>query len=264
MGVMPGWDESVNSYSRQHEAFRFWAREQFAEYRGCVAFVVTEHGGQQRVGSAFHVGEGVFVTARHVVEGRVIKEVGFDDQGTSQALVEDPKYWGRQKHGQVNVIDGPRFHRDQRVDVRCLRIEPYPRAAIPLGGHLDDWLAQYELVLHRTLLLGYPPIPLADRPILVASVGEINALVELYVGCKHPHFIISSTARGGFSGGPVLVAYNEDNPHGGTAALGVVTQSLARDGIEPELGYMTVLTVEPIYDCLEQHQMLPKAQALSK
>src|SRR6202022_2117807 len=43
---------------------------------GAVAYVATERAdGSHGIGSAFHVGEGVFVTARHVVEGLRIREV---------------------------------------------------------------------------------------------------------------------------------------------------------------------------------------------
>jgi len=249
---------------QQHtDGFRFWARTQFSAYRGSVAFIATiDANGNQSIGSCFHVGDGVFVTARHVVEDRRIEEIGFDDDAVSQELLGDMKYWGQQGHGRLNVIRGPLFHSDPQVDVACLKIEPYPKTYIPLGGHLDDRLSQYELVLYRTLVLGYPRISLAKRPTLVASVGEVNALIELYVGSRHPHFVSSTVARGGFSGAPVLVAYNEDNAEGGTAVLGLVTQSLTADHKAPELGYLAVLTVEPIFDCLEEHKMLPACQSL--
>jgi len=144
--------------------------------------------------------------------------------------------------------------------VACFRVKPYPAAEISLGGHFDDYLGRFDLVLHRTLILGFPPIPLSAEPTLVATLGEVNALVDLYVGCRHPHFVVSSMARGGFSGAPALVAYNELSEEGGTAALGLVTQALTRENEQPETGYMAVLTVEPIYACLEQHNMLPSSQ----
>jgi hypothetical protein len=68
-------------------------------------------------------------------------------------------------------------------------------------------------------------------------------------------------ARGGFSGAPVLFSYDEINPTGMTAALGLVTESLSVNGREPELGYTAVLTVEPIFVCLEQHGLLPSCQS---
>ena len=210
-------------------------------------------------GTCFHVGEGVFVTARHVVDQRKINKIGFDDRAVILELLQDPKHWGAKTHGSVNVTEDPVFHSNPTVDVACFRVAPYPKAWIPLGSHLDHYLVQYELVLYRTLVLGYPPIPLTSEPRLVASVGEVNALVDLYVG-NHPHFIISTMARGGFSGGPVLVAYNEDNAASGTAVLGMVTQSPTTNEKATEQGYMAVLTIEPIYTCLEQNNMLPPGQ----
>lgn len=239
-----------------------WGRDAFNTYRGCVAFVVTEDDhGTQGIGTCFHVGEGVFVTARHVVEGRTISEIGFDDDLTALSLLEDPKHWDRKPQGSVTITRGPLFHSNAEIDLACFVAEPYPKRSIPLGGHLDDWMGQYELVLYRTLVLGYPPVQLTKKPLLVASLGEVNALTDLYCS-PHPHFIVSSTARGGFSGGPALVAYDEANPDGGTAALGVVTQALCKNGEPEQLGYMAVLTIEPVYGMLEQHGILPVAQKL--
>lgn len=237
-----------------------WARTQFNKYRGAVAFVTTEDArGDQHCGTAFHVGEGVFVTARHVVENLNLLEIGFDDDSASQQLVRNKEHWRLKTHGEVNLVAGPMYHHDANVDVACFKVDPFPEAWIPLGGHLNDFLGQHELVLYQTLVLGYPPIPFTTKPCLLASVGEVNALVDLR-DHKQPHFIISSMARGGFSGGPVLVAYNEENIEHGTAALGLVTESLIRDGKPPEQGYFAVLTIEPIFECLERNNLLPKQQ----
>lgn len=244
-----------------HDNFRFWARKQFTKYRGAVGFMETLcDGGDPQRGTCFHVGEGVFVTARHVVENRTITEVGFDDDTVNQELLSDPKHRRKQNHGRVSIVEGPAFHPSPECDVACFRVEPRPRVWLPLGGHLDDYLGQHELVLYRTLVLGYPPIPLVERPTLVASVGEVNSLVDLYIGTKHPHFLISTIARGGFSGSPVLVAYKEDHDDSGTAVLGLVTQSLTVDEQRPEQGYLAVLTVEPIFTCLERNNMFPLGQ----
>jgi hypothetical protein len=56
-------------------------------------------------------------------------------------------------------------------------------------------------------------------------------------------------ARGGFSGGVVLSEWG--------VALGIVTSSLLKNGVPEELGYLTVLTVEPILECLGAHGLLP-------
>ncbi|MDH5829273.1 serine protease [Luteimonas sp. M1R5S18] len=241
--------------------FRHWTRRTFSDYRGAVAYIAsTDNIGAEEIGTAFHVGDGVFVTARHVVEGRDIKEVGFDDDSNIYLRSKQAARSKTLTLPSIGITSGPFFHIDSKTDVACFTLSITPDAFIPLGGHLDDWLGQYELVLYRTLALGYPPIPLSSRPNLFASSGEVNALVELYSGTRHPHFLISSMARGGFSGGPVMVAYNEDNADGGTALLGLVTQSLVRDHSSTETGYFAVLTIEPIYDCLKQHGLLPAFQ----
>lgn len=40
-----------------------------------MAYVAVEKDGEPGIGSAFHVGDGIFVTARHVVEGAIIREM---------------------------------------------------------------------------------------------------------------------------------------------------------------------------------------------
>lgn len=241
--------------------FKLWARRTFADYRGAVAYIAsTDADGDEGIGTAFHVGNGVFITARHVVEERSIREIGFDDDSIIHVLNEKAAVSKSFSLPGISITSGPFFHSDPKIDIACFTLSVVPASHIPIGGHLDDWLGRYELVLYRTLALGYPPIPLSKRPNLFASSGEVNALVDLYGGAKHPHFLISSMARGGFSGGPVMVAYNEDNEDGGTALLGVVTQSLVKDENSIETGYFAVLTVEPVYDCLEQNGLLPEFQ----
>lgn len=243
--------------------YAYWARAQFAKFRSCVAYIEThDSNGASGVGTCFHVGNGVFVTARHVIEDRSIESIGFDDYSAITQLARKPKNWDKKSHGSVSIKGDPYFHPNKSVDVACFSVEPYPESYIPLGGHL--WLGQYELVLHRTLVLGYPRIPLSlNGHALVASIGEINAVVETMLD-RQSCFIVSTMARGGFSGGPALVAYDERNEDGGTAALGMVTQSLVSDNREPELGYLSVITVNPIYECLDAYGLLPEYQRIDE
>jgi hypothetical protein len=44
-------------------------------------------------------------------------------------------------------------------------------------------------------------------------------------------------------------------------ALGLVTMSLGRNEEPAEMGYLTVLSVEAIYECLAQNRILPDVQA---
>ncbi|WP_244373648.1 hypothetical protein [Streptomyces griseorubiginosus] len=79
-----------------------------------------------------------------------------------------------------------------------------------------------------------------------------SAQVDLY-DTPYVHFVLSATARGGFSGG---VAFSEYG-----FALGMVTRSLLAGEDSVESGYMAVLAVEPIYECLAWYRMLPDCQA---
>jgi hypothetical protein len=100
-------------------------------------------------------------------------------------------------------------------------------------------------------VLGYPPIPYTLQPELVAVRAEVNAVVVPRDAPK-VHFIISAIPRGGFSGGLVLSEYD--------FALGVVSRSLLRDRHSEELGFFSVLSVEPILECLSSNRLLPEVQ----
>jgi hypothetical protein len=102
------------------------------------------------------------------------------------------------------------------------------------------------------MILGYPPIPHTREPILIAARAEINAQADLH-SAPHVHFVLSAMPRGGFSGGLVMLEYE--------VALGMVTRSLGMDHGMAELGYMTAISVEPIYVCLAEHKLLPDLQA---
>src|SRR6202044_635753 len=95
---------------------------------------------------------------------------------------------------------------------------------IPIGGHLNDWLDD-EFILWKVLFMGYPRIPLSKEPVLVVYEGEVSAIADM-LGERHPYFIISPIARGGFSGGPVISEHD--------FLLGVVTQSFLEEDKSPE------------------------------
>ena len=198
--------------------------------------VTTNQDGDEGIGSAFHVGEGTFVTARHVVEGM-----------QSASLLPSDAPWV----GSPPIPIQPLFHEDPKIDVAVFCVPQLSHLpAIVLGGHLDDRINDDAFLLNEVVVLGYPPIPLARGPVLIAAKGAISAVVDLRQ-IDHVHFVLTAMARGGFSGGVVLSEWK--------FALGVVTMSLIRDDAPAELGYLTVLSVEPIYNCLGQNGLLTKA-----
>jgi len=212
---------------------------------GCsVAFVEVENKhGDRSIGTAFHVGDGVFVTAKHVVARKRVLKLGTTVRHTLRDGAAQPDY-GLPIEG---VPEGP-YLAERGTDVALLVL---PSAAtlpaIPVGGHLDDWLGD-EMLLDSATVMGYPPVPFSGEPVLLAMRCEINGIIDKYTG-GHPHFIVSAIARGGFSGGPVI--------HDAGFLVGIVTESLTRDEHPPELGFMAVLSVEPIYNCLKRHNLMP-------
>jgi hypothetical protein len=111
---------------------------------------------------------------------------------------------------------------------------------IPIGGHLDDYLGE-ELVLSKAMLMGFPPVPRTTAPVVVAVETEVNAVIDRYDG-PHPHFVISAMPRGGFSGGPVFSEYG--------FLLGVMTDSLYNGEQSYELGFASVISVEPLLNII--------------
>jgi hypothetical protein len=224
----------------------------YRKYRTAVVGLATiGEDGHESIGTAFHIGDGFLVTARHVVENRRISDV-----------VVTPS-------GSLTRIYSVRYPSDEAVDlallstdfdlsyyldrVRYAHPEDWPKGeAIEIGGHLDDWIGD-ELVLTPLLMLGFPPVPTSSAPVMLAVSGEVNAALDRYT-TPHVHFVISSAARGGFSGGPVIF-------RGGTL-LGVVTQSLVREVELGEPGFAVALSVEPLLNLLFEHEVLPRANRL--
>ena len=227
-------------------------REVYEMYAAGVAYVeVKTPSGAHSIGTAFHIGQGVFISARHVFEGNEILEIATTETSIRFLDVDESEQVARfditHFPGQGEIVKGPFYHPDPKIDVAAVIVEGINAPVIPLGDHLDDWLGT-ELVLREVVVLGYPPIPFSWKPNLIASKAEVNAIIDKYTG-GHPHFILSAMARGGFSGGPAITDYG--------CTLGVVTESLLVNHQPLELGYMSVLSVEPIYVCLSHHNIVP-------
>lgn len=213
-----------------------------------LGIVTVDDNSVEGIGAAFHIGDGILVTARHVIEDRRVVDLVTnlasvtissldpiypDDPNVDLAVIRsDFSLKSYMEHTRI-IVDGEEFQKADHIQI---------------GGHLDDWIDD-GLVLMPVVAFGYPLIPLSSRAELVAVRGEINAVVDPYIGSPHPLFIISPLARGGFSGGPVLV---DDS-----WLLGIVTSSLITDSRAPELGYHAVLSVEPLWNLLFEHRIFP-------
>jgi hypothetical protein len=212
-----------------------------------VRVTVQTNAGDLSTGTAFHIGDGWLVTAAHVLKDGVIQEVVSE------------------RYAQSLRVESTIFNKDDRIDLALMKtdldlshylemttVQRAPEGFdqmdhIEIGGHLDDWLGD-ELVLSKVLLMGYPPVPSSRGAVLLASEGEVNAIVDKYSG-PHPHFIISCPARGGFSGGPVLSEYG--------FLLGVLTESLVVNDKDAETGYSSAISVEPLLAMLHENGVYP-------
>ncbi|MBA1142835.1 S1 family peptidase [Mesorhizobium neociceri] len=230
-------------------------KQLYREYGAAlVAIITTDVDGDEHIGTAFHVGDGSFVTARHVLDGQAKCRVELDGYRISH-LGGDEDFDEETIEGFDKLEVHGLGHPDPMTDVAVFSIPQLSGLpAVPLGSHLDDWITDHDFVLNEVLVLGFPPIPLSKRSVLVAARGQINAVIDL-INVNFVHFIVSVPPKGGFSGGVVMSEWG--------FALGVVTASLVKNHSPEELGYLTVLTVEPILECLAAHELLPRAVALT-
>lgn len=237
------------------------------------AYVAVRHeNGDQSIGTAFHIGNGIYLTARHVVENEIL-EVCPVTHGTlyeDELLVRVPTLsstgcmidgvpslvpsWSLDHNAELK-IEGPFFHENPDVDVAAFKLigidqnTPY----MLIGGHYDDWIVDASWLLSNGVAFGYPPIPFTTEPILVTATVEINAVADTTLD-RYVRFVVSGPPRGGFSGGPVW--------HEWGFVLGMIVQSLENMTARNEGGFFTVLSIEALRECLEFHGLMPDFQKL--
>ena len=225
----------------------------YRKFHVCMVRVTSESAdGTLGCGAAFHIGDGWLATARHVIDHGELKELAQHDR--PDGLVCDRIIYPNDEDVDLALIH---TNFDLTHYMTKTTIVGYDQAwkadHIAIGGHLDDWISDDWMMLTEVLLMGYPPIPFSKRRGLVAMRGEVNAVIDMYRGPRHPHFIISPLPRGGFSGGPVLTSYG--------ALLGIMTESLILDDAPAELGYGAAITVEPLWDLLLGNHIYPASNA---
>ncbi|WP_072437641.1 MULTISPECIES: serine protease [Burkholderia] len=212
-----------------------------------VRVTVEDSNGDTSTGTAFHIGEGYFATARHVVQG--FHGVQLDHTEGLDMI-------------QSIEILSTYYPSDETIDVAVLKtnvrftpghLRNYKNShqsalhgfkGIPFGFLIDDAVSD-DHILSEVLLMGYPQIPMSDRSQLVAVRGEVNASMNKYIGSNHYFHLISTVARGGFSGGPVVDEYG--------VLLGVFIESLVMNSNPNELGFATVLSIEPLLRLLKNN-----------
>jgi hypothetical protein len=233
----------------------------------CAHLVVRTPEGDLANGACFHIGDGYFVTARHVVDGNAIEEINPFTEGyikdtelrhrtdnLTEILIGDEIVRGYTlTHGVVRPIQGSYFHPDPRIDIAIVRFASIDRntPSLLLPAFLDDAVGHLDFLLTKAVILGFPPIALSVHADLVAVTAEVNAVVDTYLD-RYLRFILSAPPRGGFSGGPALHEYG--------FTLGVITESLDRNLSTAETGFMAVLSADTIIECMEAHRIEPEPQ----
>jgi hypothetical protein len=208
----------------------------YERFCSAVAYLEVESSqGERRIGSAFHIGQGLWVSGAHVVRNNRILEIATTVDSSDDGLTIS------YRHGTGRITEGPLCHPDASLDIAVMRVIGIDAPTIPIAQ-----VNPIELpILSPALVMGYPPIPTSTEPFLVAATAEVNAVVEPYTG-GGMHLVLSTMARGGLSGG---VALTPGDFYGNEGTLGVITRSLVRDDLPEELGYLSVLPIEVIYDC---------------
>lgn len=239
-------------------------RELYLKYRPCIVRIsVTSAAGDLHSGTGFHIGDGLIVTARHVMRETVRRPdiIGELDVEVDRTLVGII----REVDQQILTLTKAHYHSDIRVDLAVLEtdfeVHPFRNASglkrvnrgrsvsIPIGSHVDDWISD-QFILSKVLVMGYPAVPLADSPELFATEAEINALVQ-NVRVPHPYYVVSSTARGGFSGAPVI----SDT---GTV-IGIIVEALYGNFKPEETGFNAAITIEPLIRILVDRGIRPSS-----
>ena len=221
-------------------------KELYERYKCCVVQItVRTQVGDLATGTGFHIGDGYIVTARHVVEDHSIESVA--GAYSSRKVTIKNIFYPSSSTIDLAVLETD-FSLDYYLEKMTIIENGKPKEKvdrIPLGEHLDDWIGD-ELVLSRVVAFGYPKIPLSKEYVLVAVQGEINAVIDKYSN-PHPHFVISSIAREGFFGGPVISEYD--------FLLGVLTESLTDGDQALENGFASVISIEPLLVLLHENKI---------
>ena len=209
------------------------------------------------MGTGFHVGEGIVVTARHVVEGMrsgstIAKEANKGATILSTSFSSNP----------VADVALLRTDLDFSAHTNLCHRQGFTYTKpdhLALGVEWDDFAGD-SLMLHDVIVAGYPPIPTA-YPTLVMVRAQVNALIDQYpIGGQHPppKYVLSGMPRGGFSGAPMVVEAGDDS-----FVLGIVTEALVANHGPPETGFMAAVTVESILKLLHENGLYPGSNRLA-
>jgi Trypsin-like peptidase domain len=223
------------------------AQALYERYAGSVAFIeVLSERGDLELGSAFHIGDGLFATARHVVDANIQRiETTEASSETFRSLLDVDRVESLSEPSAASHVPEPLLHPDDDVDVAVLDVQGIAAPAVPLTGH--DTEPGSRVALEPVLVFGYPWIPQSAQRPLVAATCEVSAEIDTLDGQRA--LVLSATARRGMSGGPVIAQSG--------SLRGLLIRSLVeQEGDQPEpahRGLLAALKPEAIFECLDHH-----------
>jgi len=225
------------------------------------------------IGTGFHVGGGYIATARHVADE--LKSV------IPHHFIGSASYDAANHEGELalDVLDVYR-PADSMIDLAVIKTDWnsdhymkkmngfYEGKTVKNYEHLtlanmyDEDFPETAILLSQVLILGFPPIPQSSDSYVVAVRADISAVTNVVVAVKaevnavvakynkpHSHLVLSSTARGGLSGAPVIDLKGE--------VIGICTESLNRNNQIVETGFQAAISVDPLNRLLADNAIFP-------
>lgn len=214
-------------------------------FRPAVCPVIVVKDKVEGSGTAFHLGNGWMASASHVLQD---VEEAWIPRGGAYRHEPDPidlaTVVHHDRHDVCVFKSGSYETRDFEAERPSIHPPPDQRFGhVPLGGHYDDWI-DTGMIMLSGIVIGYPPIPLANDLVPVVHDFRISAVIDRY-DTGAPAFVLSGVPRGGFSGGPAIVA--------GGWLLGVISHALIEKR-NPDLDapFVCTVSVEPLLDVIRK------------